>query len=485
MYNKTKKGATSLIVTMFFTLLAGILVLSFVSIMLSNINESTNYNLSQSAYDAALAGIEDAKIMLLEYNNCMARNDTTSSRCKEIVKTINAEGSDDDCDIVRKALGRAEGSNETLIRTDNSKTGTGVDSTFDMAYTCVMVSMKVPNYLGTITKDTDTKVIPIRTHSAAEAGAASGVKYIRIDWFSNDDYTTVVDNGLGGHYKTILSSSTDNAFGSNKISALGMNDKKNNFDKVATLPPVLNIGLIQSGANFKLSEFIIKNGSRTNRARITLRPVYSSSAVSGGKITPTVISDTTLANSTMAANKDYNNSNNQDDKYLAANSPIDVKCYNGATLESHPYMCSTIVQLPSSYTGAAVMDNFRFLTLSSPYPEPDISFQVTLLDGYPNGNTVDFVGVQSSVDSTGRANDLFRRIDARVELIDIGYPFPKYTVGVYCAKNDPNCTTSGNLIKNYRATYNCWKINNGRNIGCDSNFASDGIDDGGFTDKTN
>jgi hypothetical protein len=54
MYTKIKKGATSLIVTMFFTLLAGILVLSFISIMLSNINESTNYNLSQSAYDAAL-----------------------------------------------------------------------------------------------------------------------------------------------------------------------------------------------------------------------------------------------------------------------------------------------------------------------------------------------------------------------------------------------------------------------------------------------
>lgn len=486
MYNKTKKGATSLIVTMFFTLLAGILVLSFVSIMLSNINESTNYNLSQSAYDSALAGIEDAKIMLLEYNNCMARNDVSSTRCEKIVKTINASGSDDDCDIVRKALGRAEGSNETLIRTDNSNSGGGgVDSTFNMAYTCVMVSMKVPNYLGTITKDTDTKVIPIRTHNAAE-NANSSVKYIRIDWFSNDDYTTVVDNGLGNHYKTILSSSTDNAFGSNKISALGMNDKKNNFDKIATLPPVLNVGLIQASADFKLSQFTIKNGNRTNRARITLRPVFSSSAISGGKITPTVISDSTLANSTMAAYKDYNNTNNQDDKYLAANSPIDVKCYNGATLESHPYMCSTVIQLPASNSDdGTVKDNFRFLTISSPYPEPDISFQVTLLDGYPDGKTVDFVGVQSSVDSTGRANDLFRRIDARVELIDIGYPFPKYTVGVYCAKNDPDCSDSGNLIKNYRATYNCWKINNGRNIGCDSNFSSDGIDDGGFTDKTN
>ena len=485
MYNKTKKGATSLIVTMFFTLLAGILVLSFVSIMLSNINESTNYNLSQSAYDSALAGIEDAKIMLLEYNNCMARNDSSSTRCSEIVKTINAAGSEDDCDIVRTALGRAKGSNETLIRTDNSKTGTGVDSTFDMAYTCVKVSMKVPNYLGTITKDTDTKVIPIRTHSAAEAGASSGVKYIRIDWFSNDDYSTVVDNGLEGQYKTILGHSSDNALDSSKISALNMTDKKNHFEDKATLPPTLNVGLIQAAADFKLAQFTIKKGNNTNRGRLTLRPVYSSSAVVNNKITPQLINASALANSTMAAYKDYNNYNNQDDRYLAANSPLDVKCYNKDTIQSHPYMCSVVIELPNTYSGAAALDNFRYLTLSSPYPEPDISFQITLLDGYPNGNTVDFVGVQSSVDSTGRANDLFRRIDARVELIDIGYPFPKYTVGVYCSKNDPNCTSSGNLIKNYKATYNCWNINNGRNIGCDNNFASDGIDDGGFTDKAN
>ena len=62
---KTRKGATSMIVIIFFTLLAGILVLSFVSIMVMNISESTNFNLSQSAYDSALAGIEDAKVMLL------------------------------------------------------------------------------------------------------------------------------------------------------------------------------------------------------------------------------------------------------------------------------------------------------------------------------------------------------------------------------------------------------------------------------------
>ena len=117
---KTRKGATSMIVIIFFTLLAGILVLSFVSIMVMNISESTNFILSQSAYDSALAGIEDAKVMLLEYNTCTARGDTTSSQCKKVVEEVNRSDSNEDCDLVRKALNRATGDNETLIRSDNT-----------------------------------------------------------------------------------------------------------------------------------------------------------------------------------------------------------------------------------------------------------------------------------------------------------------------------------------------------------------------------
>ena len=484
MNNKFKKGATSLIVTMFFTLLAGILVLSFVSIMLSNINESTNYNLSQSAYDSALAGIEDAKIMLLEFNNCMARNDTTSNRCKDIVATINADGSDDDCDIVRKALKRAAGDNETLVRSDNSAVNGNVDSSFDMAYTCVKVSMKVPNYLGTITKDTDTKVIPLRTHSAAETGATSGVKAVRVEWFSNEDFSTIVDNGLESTYNAIHLLKTGTGISSNKTTAASITNDMNSFDRRATLPPVLNVGLIQASAGFNLSSFNVANGDYTNRGRLTLRPVFSSSAIDGsGTIAAQTIPKSALAQSTMAASKNYNVTANQDNGYLAVNSPMDVKCYNKETIGTHTYACSVVIELPQTNNGNhQAIDTFRYLTLSSPYPEPDISFSVTLLDNYPTGNTVDFVGVQSSVDSTGRANDLFRRIDARVELIDIGYPFPKYTVGVYCDKSDPTCATSGNLIKNYRATFNCWKIKNGSNVGCENNYASDGVNKGGFTD---
>jgi hypothetical protein len=476
MYTKIKKGATSLIVTMFFTLLAGILVLSFISIMLSNINESTNYNLSQSAYDAALAGIEDAKVMLLEYKRCIARNDTHSSRCENVVKAVEAVDSEENCDIVREALGRATTSakNETLIRTDNSAVD-GVDASFDMAYTCVKVSQETSNYLGIISSESDTKVIPLRTRRHDETDQTSLVDKVRIEWYSNDDFSAIKDNGLLDNYVKTLPTYT---FTNGKFSDSSITNDHNAFNTVASLPVPINVGLIQAGASFKLADFNTPHsgGTLTNRGRLTLRPVSGRTAGS-----TTTIARDAFAKSTYAADKDYNNSAKWDNDLVfnAANSPIDVKCHNHSYTGTYTYACSATILLPQPYdaTGALdAQDGFRFLTLSSPYADPDISFSITMLNA--EDKTVDFIGVQSSVDSTGRANDLFRRIDARVELIDTGYPFPKYTLAVY-----GDGTNYGSIVKNYRATFNCWKINNGNNIGCDNNYASDGEANGGFTDS--
>ena len=496
MYSKIKKGATSLIVTLFFTLLAGILVLSFVSIMLSNINESTNYNLSQSAYDAALAGIEDAKVMLLLYNNCVARGDIASARCKDVVEKIEAEDSNKNCDLIREALKRKSGDSdrETVIRTDNSSSAaSGVDATFDMAYTCVLVSTETPNYLGTISKDTDTRIIPLRTHKITDddGKAVSPIKYVRVEWFSNEDASMIVDNGLASIYDPagIYNGSGNNGFANNKVNAENVVSGKNQFKADATLPPALNVGFVQAGMHafasdatgFKLSDFKMRNETyteRTNRGRLTLRPIGASGTIGVNKI-----GKTAFPLSTMAAATNYNNTVAQS-TYNADNSPMDVKCYTATTVGSHPYACSVDIELPDTYWSDTAQDGIRYLILSSPYASPDISFSVTLFND--EDKVVNFVGVQSSVDSTGRANDLFRRVDARVELIDTGYPFPKYTLGVYCKKGsdgNPDCSETGSIVKNYRATYDCWSINNG-NVGTckagSNNYASDGDSDGGF-----
>ncbi len=60
-----KKGAAAIYVVIFTATLLSIIALSFVRLMLSEMSRTTNYSLSQSALNSALAGIEDAKIVLL------------------------------------------------------------------------------------------------------------------------------------------------------------------------------------------------------------------------------------------------------------------------------------------------------------------------------------------------------------------------------------------------------------------------------------
>ena len=467
---KTRKGATSMIVIIFFTLLAGILVLSFVSIMVMNINESTNFNLSQSAYDSALAGIEDAKVMLLEYNTCTARGDTTSSQCRKVVEQVNRTDADDDCDLVRKALNRATGDNETLIRSDNTNINNGADSNLDMAYTCVKVALNVEDYLGTIKPDSDMKVIPLRTHVVnKDEIETSGANTIKLQWYSSSDFEKLKEGNNtnpfeGFHQITNYS----NKFATNKIKTI--NNGHNQFREEATVPPVISVGLIQTNTNFFLEDLYTNAGARSDRGRLTLRPILSNESdpsknytkinniVNGNSndigFASSAVSGVTLPKN--SANGVYYGNN------YVVNSPIDTKCMSAENIQNSTYACTAYIRLPDPYRAGAASDVTRFLTLSSPYSSPDISFSVTMLscnNSFWTGaddakcDTVDFVGVQSKVDSTGRANDVFRRIDARVELVDTGFPFPKYSIGLY---GDDSV-----LHKDYEVSRNCWNIDNG------------------------
>ena len=93
----SQRGAVSLFIVVFAALLITIVTVSFVRIMLQDQQQATTTDLSQSAYDSAQAGVEDAKRALLKYQdicnsggNCLtAANIINSNVCNTaIIETL-------------------------------------------------------------------------------------------------------------------------------------------------------------------------------------------------------------------------------------------------------------------------------------------------------------------------------------------------------------------------------------------------------------
>ena len=403
---QTKEGAAAIYTVVFFCLLIGIVTIGFVSIMIQDIIGSTNYDLSQSAYDAALAGVEDAKVLLLQYNTCMSSESRLSgNKCSNIISAINTSGSSDDCDLVRDSLGRASGengANETLVQTINDPSNPyygkakGLSNNIDMAYTCVKLSLASDDYLGTLTETSDVKIIPLRTGIGSaydDAGTDGNFNRIRIRWYSQEDNTNVRDLA---NYDTIYQPTltTANKYVSSKTRMADSTGDWHTFEDKATLPPSLKVSLIQTGETFKFKDFetVItgNDGSvKTNTGSIFLRPIKSDTAERniirsnfasgfGGSVLAT---HTTYTSGKIPANNTstYLSYTNKD--MNPVNSPVDVKCIDtdGMTGDDAPqYACTAEIEVPSTVNGS-INNSTRFLMISSLYAKPDTSFSVQLL----------------------------------------------------------------------------------------------------------
>ena len=106
---RTKTGAASFYIVAFTTLLLSVIVVGFITIVLSEMARTANNDLSQSAYDSALAGVEDAMVAILNYQSCINQGATetipTASgqvTCGEIIYYMNHA----DCDMVGHILSR-------------------------------------------------------------------------------------------------------------------------------------------------------------------------------------------------------------------------------------------------------------------------------------------------------------------------------------------------------------------------------------------
>lgn len=445
-----KHGAASLYVVIFSTLLLGVITLSYIRIIVNEVSRNSNTDLSQSAYDSALAGIEDAKTTLLKYHECLSSgsNATRTDNCRHIISTLqgtngNGKLNKDDCDTVNAAL--YKGAGEVLIAEKRTGNNNNASTNLLQAYTCVTIAEELGDYRTTLNDGDRMALVPIRTSQI------NSINSIVIKWFSRS-------NGSSLNY---MNATAPSAAQINTGMTLRPNNTSSSYS-----PPVLYAQLIQTDPTFTPNtDFIVnKNGSHTDRAEVFLYPISKASIDKVTEITTSSFANT--------ADKVTDNSNNSDTGGGDSSRLRSVKCHSAWNKAgSDEYACTAVIGMPKPYNGDTRGDNTTFLRIGLPYGTPETDISVSLYSKssgnvakYLNGEDVNpglinFQGVQAKIDSTGRANDMFRRVEARVELVDHYYPYPEFTI-----------ETTGSINKNYYITKNCWYADNGAiMIGCKNN----------------
>lgn len=370
-----QRGAVSIFVVIFAALFFTAITVGFMMLMLSDQNRSTDGNLAKNALDSANAGVEDAKRVLAKYNDCVARNDTTPS-CNNTRSAVSANS----CNTIQRAIGSGTDATGKVVQQN------GVGGDMQQAYTCVKVQTDTPDYTGTL-EDGQVAVVPLR----AKGGTPQSVK---IRWTKADGK---LSPGVSGDpARTGLSK---------PLFLPPKSDWKDSATATAYDGAVMRVQAIRyDTGSFKSHD--VDNATRT----AFLYPVEHTPL---GAVPPLLASNIDLSNDSFdvhtTAYKQADPVEASDIKSDLYNAPKKVTCTksNGAaTAKVEGYRCEATVQIKSATDG--------YLVLASLYNKS--SYQVTMYDGV--GQPLKFDNVQPIIDSTGRANDVFKRVQARVNAGD-------------------------------------------------------------------
>jgi len=354
-FYSNKQGSVSMFAVIFFILLSFVLLAGFFRVTNQDLSQTFNRNLSQSAYDSALTGVEDAKRILTKYySEC---TETDSGSCATLRSAIDLPINNPDANSCNQAPSllndRTASTNEVLIKKDEN-------SDYNQAYTCVKIERNTEDYLGTLVSDS-SKMIPLI--------GVSAFNKVRLEWFSAKDLGSLTIS-RPTYPKLIASEAYKPQY-----------------------PPVLITRLIQSPGSFKSDD--LDNRFR-NYSKLTFYP-----------------STKTVGSPDFSTTNQY--------------SVNEVKCQSlDGTVE---YSCSVDIKIPD------ISREIALLQLKSVYSNAD--FRVTLFN---DSTPVNFKQVQTKVDSTGRAGDIYRRVETRLETVfNEAYP-------------DSAVEVSGNFCKDFGLT---------------------------------
>lgn len=382
-----QKGAVSLFIVVFSALLITVVTVGFIRLMLADQQQASANDLSQSAYDSAQAGVEDAKRALLRYQNICSTGDAAA--CSNAYLDIVG---DDECNqgLVHIIDSASLSADEVQVKQSAG------DTALNQAYTCVKIQPETDNYLGTL-PSSGSKIIPLKSRST--------VTTVMVEWYDSKNVTntnltvsllplaSIPLIGTPLRQMPPLYNQTANGWGSDR-------------------PSIMRTQLMQFGTSFSLAGFDNTDASGQSNANTLF-------------LYPTGVTGT--PNSTI----DQFTFTGRDNRFSGFGAPLPVSCTG--TLSGGGYACRVKIDLPTPIGGGTPSAYLRLTPLYNA-----TNYRVTLFNGT---TAVKFDAVQPEVDSTGRANDLFRRVKTRVELVDTTFAYPDAAVDV-----------TGNLCKNFAVT---------------------------------
>ena len=415
-----KKGAASFYIVAFSTLILMIIAMSFAAMIISEVTRTSNDDLAQSAYDSALAGIEDAKLAFYNYQKCLSDPSTINGVDCNTIKYnmehpyIKKEDNTlkPNCDAVARMLGRInpDEEGEVMIRESQGNNSNNMEQ----YYTCNFINTDLKDYQATLSSSSQIKVIKVQL---GEDTKASQIKTVEIKWFS--DANAVANNNYGN-------------FKDNRVVF-----PQAGFAMNTATPPAISLTVLQTSSEFSLSDFDTTKGEQTNRGMVYLVPTNL------GKNDQKINNTKGTAGQEEVINGNYKRAYNGNINYLntqaflssnskvTKNYPYAVRCD-----DQSDYACSVKIDLPEPVNGNRNDDTFMFI-VSLPYGKPATDFSLAFYcedqcstrakieqtatgdivdsDSGERTNQVTLSGMQIEIDSTGRANNLFRRIQARLE----------------------------------------------------------------------
>ncbi|HTK39375.1 MAG TPA: hypothetical protein VL362_00750, partial [Patescibacteria group bacterium] len=336
-----RKGVSAIFIVIFAALILSLIAVSFIGLMVKEEGRSTDDEQSQGAYDAAMAGVEDGKRVLLE---CLQGGSLKASSC-------NAINNGKCTTVIDSGVAGSAGQSEVQVTSSTSAGGTELN----LAYTCVKINTKLPDYIKALNTSTNgggdaSLVVPLKPAGGAD------VSRVTLYWFSSDDSPTL------------------------QVPSTTVTDlpKLSTASWAATQPPVIRAQLIQFESG-KMSQANFDNNAYAHT--LYLYPTQTGA-------------------SSFSFGSDSRRSGNAE--------PLLVTCDTSYGVSG--YACQAQLNLPA--IPGATNPRVAYLRLTSFYNNAHV--RLTMQNSA--GTTLNFDGVQSSIDSTGRANDLFRRVESRVEM---------------------------------------------------------------------